>query len=346
MPQYVRTSMMPYFPDGLHEPTKIDWTNKTFEIEGDTEWNWIKEGDENLLSAEFDGYTWKIDQSRGLLRETVVKDYAVRFLEEKGQWNPDAKWAATTTELTIDEHVKTMAVFAKYIDSAMSKTVNIPNDYPYEEFKRLYMDVYNTGVIKGCTTYRAGTMTEVLGSLDKKEEKEGIVKTKAPARPQSLDCDIYHVTAQGERWIVLVGLFEGEPFEVFAFKPKSIHLPSSIKNGKLTKVKRGLYNLECDNGLIIENIGENFETDEQEALTRMISTALRHGADIQFVFEQLNKANGTITSFAKAVGRSLKRYLKDGEKAQGVTCDSCESSNVVYQEGCHVCLDCGSGKCS
>lgn len=347
MPVYVRTSMMPYYPDGLNQPLNIDWSNKTYTPSGETKWEWIKEGDESLLKTEFGGYVWKVDQSRGLLRETVVKDFAVRFLEEKGEWNPNAEWAATTTELSIEEHFKTMEVFAKYIDSAMSKTVNLPNNYPYDIFKNLYKEVYETGVIKGCTTYRAGTMTEVLGSIDKKEDSSSqITKTSAPARPKEVDCDIHHVTVQGKKWIVIVGVLGEDPYEVFAFMEKSIHLPQSIKKGKLVKIKRGYYNLECDNGVIIENIGDNFETDEQEALTRMISTALRHGADIQFVFEQLNKSEGGILSFSKAVGRTLKKYLKDGSSASGKTCDNCGSSNIVYQEGCEVCRDCGSGKCS
>ena len=346
MPEYIRTTIMPYYPEGLYQPLNIDWSNKTYSSE--TKWEWIKEGDESLLRTEFNGYTWKVDQSRGLLRETIVKDYAVRFLEEKGEWNPKADWAATTTELSIAEHVNTMAVFAKYVDSAMSKTVNIPNEYPYDDFKKLYQAVYETGVIKGATTYRAGTMTEVLGAVNKEKEAEfqGIVKTSAPARPKEMICDIHHATVRGKKWIVFVGVFGDDPYEVFAFKEKSIHLPSSIKRGKLIKIKRGFYNLELDNGLVIENILDNFETDEQEALTRMISTALRHGADIQFVYEQLNKAEGDISAFSKAVGRTLKKYLKDGSTVHGKTCDSCGSSNIVYQEGCEVCLDCGAGKCS
>jgi ribonucleoside-diphosphate reductase alpha chain len=229
----------------------------------------------------------------------------------------------------------------------MSKTVNIPNEYPYEEFKRLYMDIYKTGVVKGGTTYRAGTMTEVLGSADKKESKNdgsSITKTNAPARPKTVPCEIHHVTTEGKKWIVLVGLLGEDPYEVFTFKEKSIHLPPKFKTGNLTKVKRGRYDLESD-GIVIENIGEHFETDEQEALTRMISTSLRHGADIKFIVEQLNKSEGKITSFAKAIGRTLKKYIPDGEKSTE-TCPNCNAKNtLVYQEGCVVCTNCASSKC-
>ena len=59
------------------------------------------------------------------------------------------------------------------------------------------------------------------------------------------------------------------------------------------------------------DISKLFESDEQESLTRMISTALRHGADIEFIVTQLTKAEGNITSFAKAIARTLKSYITE-----------------------------------
>ena len=97
LPEYVRTTIFPYPPEGLDVAKNIDYENCKFDSVG-TEWEWICEGDENLLRTEFDGYIWKIDKNRGLLRETVVKDYAVRYLEAKGEWDPEQEWVATTTE--------------------------------------------------------------------------------------------------------------------------------------------------------------------------------------------------------------------------------------------------------
>ena len=346
MPQYVRTTIMPYAPEGLDRPKNIDWENKTYD--STTTWTWIKEGDENLLSTEFNGYVWKVDKSRGLLRESWVKDYAVRFLEAKNEWDSKAPWAATTTELTIDEHVKTMAIMAKYIDSAMSKTVNLPNEYPYEDFKRLYTELYNTGVVKGGTTYRAGTMTVVLSdkssSDNKSSDENKVPKTTAPKRPKTLSCDIHHLTVSGDKWIVLVGLLGEDPYEIFAFKKKNINLSEKFKHGKLSKIRKGKYDLELD-GFTLEDLKELFESDEQEALTRMISTSLRHGADINFIYEQLMKSEGTIVSFSKAIARTLKKYLKD-ENFSNMACESCGSPDgMTMQEGCYKCKDCGYSKC-
>lgn len=345
MTDYTRTVMQPYAPEGLGTPMNINWESKTYAVKGpETKWTWAKEGGENVLVTSFENEIWKFDSSRGLLKESRVKDYALRHHEKNGSWDGKADWAATAFDLTIDDHIKTMDVLSRYIDSAMSKTVNIPENYPYEDFKRLYMEVYKTETIKGCTSYREGTMTSVLSvngsSVD--EVSQGVPRTKAIPRPKSLDCDLHHLTSAGKKWVVVVGLLDNDPYEVFAMKQSSLHLPPDLKHGRLVKEKSGLYNLETKDGWMLTDIRKFFESDEQEALTRMISTALRHGADIEFIVSQLIKSEGTITSFAKAIGRTLKTYITN---ITTIKCSSCQSGNLKLQEGCFVCMDCGSSKC-
>ena len=344
---YTRTSMQPFTPEGMGVPKNINWEAKTYDVAGPkTEWKWAKEGDESILVTEFNGEVWKYDNSRGLLKESRIRDYAVRFHEENSTWEDNADWAATSFNLNIDDHIKTMGVFSKYIDSAMSKTVNIPADYPYEDFKRLYYEVYKTGTIKGCTSYREGTMTAVLSSTSTaagaNEIVKGVPRTKATPRPDILDCDIHQITSAGEKWVVIVGLLDNDPYEVFAMKQSRLHLPKHLTHGKLIKEKSGLYVLETKDGWVLRDIRNFFESDEQEALTRMISTALRHGADIEFIVSQLIKSEGNITSFSKAIARTLKKYITE---ITTMKCTACESQNIKLQEGCFVCMDCGSSKC-
>lgn len=345
MTKYIRTSIQPYPPEGLQLPQNINWVNKTFINQGDSEWQWTHEGDENILITKFKGEVWKVDASRGLLKESHIKDYAVDFHEKNNSWEEGADWTATAFQLNIDDHVKTMKVLSKYIDSAMSKTVNIPNDYPYEDFKRLYWDVYKTKTIKGCTSYRDGTMTAVLSVQSSAEniEEKGVPRTKAVKRPLSLECDIHHLTTNNEKWVVLVGLLEGDPYEVFAMKQDKLFLPNKLIRGSLIKAGSGIYNLQTEDGWCLEDISMFFESNEQEALTRMISTALRHGTDIEFIVSQLIKSEGTITSFSKAIARTLKKYVQD---IKSMKCSDCKGSNVVISEGCFLCKDCGSSKCS
>lgn len=355
MPKYIRTTIMSYAPEGLIKPKNIDWENKKFDIDDPNRtWEWLKEGDENILKTEFGGYVWKMDKPRGLLRETWVKDYAVRYLEGQGEWYNDdpskgevvvPEWAATSPELTIAEHLNTMEVIAKYIDAAMSKTINLPNNYSFDDFKTVYADAYKTGVIKGVTTYRIGTMAAVLSS-GAAEASTGIQKTKAIKRPRTLKCDIHHLTVQGNDWIVLVGLMGEDPYEVFALKKKNIQLSQKWKEGKLTKVKTGHYNLEIGDDFIIENIAENFESDEQEALTRIISNSLQCGTDINSIYDQLCKSQGTVISFSKAIARSFKKYINLSLVKEG-SCPSCGAQNsMIMAEGCFKCSNCAWSKCS
>lgn len=347
MPIYKRTSLMPYAPEGIDIPKKISWSNKTYESEN--EWGWIKEGDEDLMIYEHtDGYTYKFDKSRGLLRETVVKDYAVRYLEERGEWDTEAEWNATTTELNVDEHVNTMTIMAKYIDSALSKTLNLPNDYSYEDFKNLYMDLYDTGTVKGATTYRDGTMTQVLGSAEKKTETS---RPTEKERPEHLKCDIHHMTIKKEPWVALVGLLEdGDPYELFCFRVKNIHLPKNkpavITKVKGTKTKKATYNLEVD-GLIIEDLSQHFESTEEESLMRLISMNLRRGhATVAQIVEQISKVKvGFIGDFNTSIVRTLKKYIDYSKEDTKEKCLNCGSTNVVLSEGCSKCQDCGSSKC-
>ena len=338
---YVRTSIQPHPPEGMTIPTSIDWTKKTFESE--TEWQWIKEGDEELLGTEFEEKVWKFDRTRGLLKEEWVEDYGVRRLKEEDKWNPDAPSAACTMDLNVDAHVNTMAIFAKWVDSAISKTINLPNDYPYEDFKTVYKKAWQNG-IKGFTTYRAGTMTAVLSEESSlKDETDRIIKTESPERPLELPCEVHHIKVKGASYFVLVGIYNGDPYEVFA--GKNGFIDRKVKHGIIIKKKRpkGMYKAVLEDDSEISPINATC-SEEEDALTRMTSTALRHGADIHYVVQQLEKVKGDMTSFAKSMSRALKKYIPDGVKEEGV-CLECNSGGLVRQEGCVTCTQCGWSKC-
>jgi ribonucleoside-diphosphate reductase alpha chain len=97
---------------------------------------------------------------------------------------------------------------------------------------------------------------------------------------------------------------------------------------------------------IVKDIVKVFENPTQSEFTRILSLALRHGSPIQYVVEQLQKdEESDMYSFSKVIARVLKNYIKEGTKVTGKTCSNCGSSNLVFQEGCSVCLDCSNSKC-
>jgi ribonucleoside-diphosphate reductase alpha chain len=343
LPVYVRTSIVSQIPDGLIVPTNIDWVNRTF-TQTTNKWDWKQEGDDWLLFCIFNGLTYKIDTNRGLTVETIVKDYAVRYLENLNEWDPKADWASTTDKLNIDDHIETMKTLSKHIDSSMSKTINLPKDCSYENFKDVYMKLYDSGTIKGGTTYREGTMASVLSNV-KKDVQQSV---HIGERPKTLDCDIHHITVNKDEWVVLIGLRDNMPYEVFAFKKKGFTLPKRVKKGKLTKVKKGgVYNLETEDGYVFENVREFFQQDEEQALTRMISLAMRGcTTTIYEIVDQLNKSEGTIVSFSKAIARTLKKYIPDDIKLTDTTCPEYKDPNgLVAETGCIKCKNCGFSLC-
>jgi len=346
LPEYIRTVIVNSPPRGLKVPSSIDWSNN---IDSLGEWNWTKEGDESLLRREMRGVVYKIDRNRGLTKEQLVCDYAVRILKEEDSWNPEADWAQTTTQLSVDDHVSTMAIFAKYCDAAISKTINVSNDTTYEDFKEIYMKAFDTGFVKGFTTYRAGTRTSVLAAVGENSQDDStedhIVVTKAPKRPKKLPCDIFSIASNNKKWTIIVGLLNGQPYEIFALESKELGLDKDISSGVLWKTSKKKYNLELD-GEIVRDLQKFFKTDEQESITRLLSTSLRHGTPLTYLVSQMRKSGGTVVAYSKAIARVLSKYVKVSEEGSKEKCPSCGSDKYFFVEGCNKCSDCGYGACS
>lgn len=279
-----------------------------------------------------------------------LNEYSEQELEEIVKISP--YHLASSEDVDWVRKVEMQGRIQKWVDHSISVTVNLPADTPVNVVKDVYTAAWTNGC-KGVTIYREGSRSGVL--ITKPKEIRGIRMHRAPKRDKTMECDIHHVSANGKKWYVLVGLMESNesgvsemrPYEVFAFAQKNIKLPARLKRGTLTRVKRGVYNLETEDGLILENITDFFERNEEEALTRLISLALRHGTNIQFIYEQLSKSEGTIVSFSKAIARTLKSYLTDESRLANQKCENCGMvGTIVFSEGCHKCKNCGHEACS
>lgn len=246
-------------------------------------------------------------------------------------------YGSTANDINWIERVNIQQIIQHYTSHSISSTINLPNDVTQEEVADIYIHSYDAG-LKGVTIYRDGSRTGVL--VTNTEDKDSFTTNNAPKRPEVLDAESHVVTIKGEKFNVLVGLMQGRPYEVFAFA--GTHFKKG--EGQLVKEQKGKYTYQSDTVHSLDIA--NGMTDEQAALTRMISTALRHGADIQFVVEQLGKSDGVIVSFSKSIARVLKKYIKDEDLLARATCQDCGSTNLRMEEGCVKCNDCGSSKCS
>lgn len=105
-------------------------------------------------------YDRKVITPEGQKTETV-EDYGVRVFGIEGK---------TTEQVTVDEHLSVLALATRWVDSAVSKTVNIPETYDFEDFKKVYLEAYRRGA-KGCTTFRTGGKLQGILTKPKEEEK-------------------------------------------------------------------------------------------------------------------------------------------------------------------------------
>lgn len=261
---------------------------------------------------------------------------------------------ACANDITWEGRVKIQGTIQKHICHSISSTVNLPRDISVETVAKIYENAWKNGC-KGITVYRTGSRDGVLIETTEKKKDDfsisptNIQHTNAPKRPKELPCDIHHIkiTKKLDKvrvfdYMVLVGLYHNEPFEVFAIENGKYD--KKLNTGKVIRESKGKYNLVFSDGSELKDITSD-TTENEDALTRMVSTALRHGAAIQFIVDQLSKVEGAdLFAYSKSIARTLKKYVNDG-LVSGDTCATC-GSKLIYENGCKICKQCGDSKCS
>jgi ribonucleotide reductase alpha subunit len=237
-------------------------------------------------------------------------------------------------------------------------TINLPNEYKYEDFKNVYLELYQSRTIKGGTTYRAGTMATVI----KKKEEEAISvsqENNAPKRPKILECDVIRFTNKGERWIGFIGLKDNAPYEIFTGFAESFVVPSWVERGQIRKEK-----VKNKDGVLVSRYDfvyvdrEGYEVimtglnrafqREYWNIGKMTSALLRHRIHLPSVIniiESLNLDGDVMGTWKKGMTRMLRKYVKEDKNDGIATCDNCDSTNLLFKENCISCLDCNWQKC-
>lgn len=345
MPEYIRTVIVPTAPEEIADKTPKWYEGEWFETEL---FKFTKEGDEDILKGTYNGTVYKIDMNRGLLKEVECKDYGVRYLEQLGKWNPSADYAVTALSgLTAEDHLNDLVGFTKYIDSAASKTINLPNEYSFDQFKDIYLTAYKTGHIKGVTTYRSGTMATVLSAKETDDSgyEEEIILDNVKM-PTSTEATMKVLKAEGRKWYLTIVWNESKtrPFALF------VHTNHHEKSVTTHNGTDRLLELAVEKNIpqqFIESVKEKIDNDNNATkITRVISLLLRHGVAIKNIVAILQKVDNVyVGSFLFQITKYLASFIKDGEKVDDEVCLECGSKTIIFQEGCKKCVTCGSSKC-
>ncbi len=252
-------------------------------------------------------------------------------------------YMVTHEDLTVDDHIRMQAVCQKWIDASVSKTINCPQDMPFEDFEGLYRKAYAEGC-KGCTTYRYSEVRgSVLASADAGDGQPALL-----ARPEVLSGRTYKVKWPNvnENYYITINDANEKPFEVF-----------------------------------IQSTSSKY-TDWTTALSLMISAIFRKGGDVSFVSEELMKVRSAddvgyiegkfYGSLVAVIGDTIGKHLTNGVDSKvvevpssgkqnpnvhieisgtplrtgiGITCPQCNQSTLIQQEGCDQCTNCTYSKC-
>ena len=303
-------------------------------------------------------YSRRVLMPDGTAEEQIVRDFAVEVFRAK--FGDDAAlpdYFVTAQTLAPGDHLGVQAAAQKYIDSSISKTINLPESISFEAFKDIYRTAYESGC-KGCTTYRPNAVTGSILTVTEAEPAEpeegtapkmgDVVYMHRPLdRPEVLLGQTYKVKwlDSDHAFYITVNDVEKDgrrrPFEVFI-------------NSK---------NMEAYAWTL--------------ALTRMISAVFRRGGDVSFVVDELKAVfdprggqwmeGHYVPSLLAAIGDVIEKHLiaigfmaaRDGEIAGGERkaaavaaegaparhCPRCGSPSFVKLEGCDSCLSCSYSKC-
>ena len=120
----------------------------------------------------------------GTLKEYSVEDYAWRLYKHQGgDVSKLPEFFVTALEISAKAHADMVAAVAPYVDTSISKTVNVPADYPYEDFQDLYMQAWKSG-LKGLATYRPnsvlGSVLSVEPNVNTSQDEHAAVDAKSP----------------------------------------------------------------------------------------------------------------------------------------------------------------------
>ena len=324
-------------------------------------------------------YTRKKRQADGTTQSYEVQDHAWRVYKALGG-NTDHLPEAFVTALSMSahDHIAMMQAVQPFIDTAISKTVNVPANYPYEDFKDLYMQAWRAR-LKGLATYRPnailGSVLEVTPAPAASEAPASApaidpMRTVIESRPKgALDAvaeKIEYWTHEGQKTLYLIVSFlpmpsgNGEATQDRAiefFMPvgqngesqqwitSSMRLLSlAARGGFLERALQDMRKVAWDRGPV--RLGTRVREDGATIPLWHDSEVAAMAYAIQNILAQRAQRAITGTSAITATPNEVSSESSDLPVMAGKKCPECGARAVIRKDGCDYCTQCGHvGSC-
>jgi len=340
------------------EGKKVDFEHPNIHKGEWFETDYLKEqqvADEVILLSKDNEY--RIDKNNGLCKKVTISDYGYNIAKAHGRTE-----FTTAKELSVAEHLGVLKVFAKYIDQSCSKTINLPNDIAFEDFKELYGSLHSYGV-KGCTTYREGTSVAIL-ETEKKETQKSIKKQQKEflahfkdqengdiiatevKLPEQYPAQGYVLRSEGKKWYLHVAFKDKactRPFAVFVNtnnKEDNTVTYNALEKMEEIALSKGL------NGSYIEETKRKYAYQKNPVkICRMIGLLLRHNVDVYDIIRGFDElAGATPGTFVFRMKKFLAQFVRSISEPE--ICPDCKEKALIFSQGCFSCQQCGHSKCS
>lgn len=283
-----------------------------------------------------------------------VMDYAYReYCAQRGRPTVDDELPpafVTAAEIPARKHIDMQAALQKHVDSAISKTINVPEDLPFEEFKDIYRYAYAKG-LKGCTTFRPNPMISGVLRLKSKEKKAPetasgtpplsrppvlhgtTYKIKTPVTPNALYVTINDIDENGSR----------RPYEIFINTKNLQHFGWIVA---MTRLISAVFRRESNPSFLVEELTSIYDPSGGyfNAGEFVPSLPAELGRVIRMHLERL----GTLTTGAGNNGTAPgtdNRPGPTGGSSGLMLCPMCQQPSLYAEEGCVKCRACGYSKC-
>jgi len=289
---------------------------------------------EGTKLIEVTPYFERVAKERGFWSRELMEKIADKgSIKEFNEIPEDVKAVFITAhDIAPTEHITMQAAFQKFVDNAVSKTVNFPHNAAPKNVEDVYLLAYKLGC-KGVTVYRDGSREEQVltkGRKGKKQQasdsRQKIVPKKRPevikgtTRLMKTGCGNLYVTINEDE--------NGHLFELFTSMGKAGGCAAS----------------------------------QSEAIGRLVSLAFRTNVEPDEIIKQLKGISchspawhdgGRILSCSDAIANALEKYNVKGEKGNGDrhkvvllmgACPECGGA-IEHEGGCAVCYNCGFTKC-
>lgn len=274
---------------------------------------------------------------------------------------PNKECLVTAQEVTIEQHIRMQAIAQRYVDCAISKTINLPSTATIEDVKNAYMLAWELGC-KGITVYRDGCragvlnhikddvnkdVTDIRNIFEKYGDKVIPIGIKPPKSSYMKKKKVK--TNNGKKFYFMTGYLEETfetPFELFI--TTNCREKNDVVESLINKMRDLLVSKGVDQN-IVEALKDKAKKSSQnniDRIARLISMALRHNLKIVDIVNILDEYTESISSLIYHIKKHLESLISDNTIVESEKCPEC-GNNIIYVGGCKQCSDtnCGWSKC-